>query len=358
MTSRFSRRQPSPLFSGAGTAAMLPGAANACSRVFWNDNPVKLVGRTLDWSRNFDEAMWALPAGMERAGRAPDNPAKWTSRYASLIIAGLDICTEEGINEKGLVVNLLFLDGTQYEARNSKRPGIAFYQWPQFYLDNYATVNEVIANLDQVQVVNTALGEEYPGRAAAARRHRRRFRPVGHHRVHQGRAGRALGREYQVMTNEPAYDEQIANMLRYKTFGGTVTELPGGIRAEDRFVRAAYTLKYLPKTSDPAQAAASMMSLMNNVSVPFGSPYSGVSGTYPTWYRSIMDPDNRALLRADDDHAQHVLGGDGQARSQARRATAQAVDLRSQADGRDERRLQGSQSLRLTDSPQSERAGP
>ena len=30
---------------------------------------------------------------------------------------------------------------------------------------------------------------------------------------------------------------------------------------------------------------------MNNVSVPFGSPYSGVSGTYPTWYRSIMDPD-------------------------------------------------------------------
>jgi penicillin V acylase-like amidase (Ntn superfamily) len=58
-------------------------------------------------------------------------------------------------------------------------------------------------------------------------------------------------------------------------------------------VRAAYTLKYLPKTSDTPQAVASMMSLMNNVSVPFGSPYSGVSGTYPTWYRSIMDPDQR-----------------------------------------------------------------
>ncbi len=58
-------------------------------------------------------------------------------------------------------------------------------------------------------------------------------------------------------------------------------------------MRAAYSLKYLPKTSDPVQAAASMMSLMNNVSVPFGSPYSGVSGTYPTWYRSIMAPDSR-----------------------------------------------------------------
>jgi penicillin V acylase-like amidase (Ntn superfamily) len=293
MTTRLSRRQALAALAGAGTVSALPGAAHACSRVFWNDNPIKLVGRTLDWSRNFDEAMWALPAGMERSGRAPDNPAKWKSRYASLIIAGLDICTEEGINEKGLVVNLLFLDGTQYEKRDGKRPGIAFYQWPQFYLDNYATVNEVVANLDQVQVLNTALGEEYPdglplhvaiadasGQSAIIE-----FingEPVVH-----------LSREYQVMTNEPAYDKQIANLLRYKTFGGTVTELPGGIQAEDRFVRAAYTLKFLPKTSDPAQAAANMMSLMNNVSVPFGSPYSGVSGTYPTWYRSIMDPNAR-----------------------------------------------------------------
>jgi choloylglycine hydrolase len=293
MTTQLTRRQTLAALAAASASVAIPSTAHACSRVFWNDNPVKLVGRTLDWSRNFDEVMWALPVGMERSGRAPDNPAKWTSRYASLIIAGLDVCTEEGVNEKGLIVNLLFLDGTQYETRNSKRPGIAFYQWPQFYLDNYATVNEVIANLDQVQVVTTALGAEYPdglplhvaiadasGQSAIIEFIK--GEPVVH-----------LGRQYQVMTNEPAYDQQIANMLRYKTFGGTVTELPGGIQAEDRFVRAAYTLKYLPKTSGPAQAAASMMSLMNNVSVPFGSPYSGVSGTYPTWYRSIIDPDAR-----------------------------------------------------------------
>jgi choloylglycine hydrolase len=293
MTNHLSRRHALGLLAGAGTVAALPGAAHACSRVFWNDNSLKLVGRSLDWSQNFNEAMWALPVGMPRVGRAPDNPAEWTSKYASLIIAGLDICTEEGINEKGLVVNLLFLDGTQYETRDKSRPGIAFYQWPQYCLDNYATVNEVIANLDKVQVVNTALGEEYPdglplhvaiadasGQSAIIEFIK--GEPVVH-----------LGREYQVMTNEPAYDKQIANMLRYKWFGGTETQLPGGIQPEDRFVRGAYTLKFLPKTSDPAQAAANMMSLLNNVSVPFGSPYSGVSGTYPTWYRSIMDPDSR-----------------------------------------------------------------
>ena len=50
-----------------------------------------------------------------------------------------------------------------------------------------------------------------------------------------------MGKQYQVMTNEPAYDKQIANMLRYKAFGGTVEGLPGGIQADERFVRAAYT---------------------------------------------------------------------------------------------------------------------
>ena len=292
MKSPLSRRQALAGLVGAGAVTAIPGAAHACSRVFWNDNQVKLVGRTLDWSQNFNESMWALPAGMQRAGRVPDNPATWTSKYASLIIAGLDVCTEEGINEKGLVVNLLFLDGTKYEARDSKRPGIAFFQWPQYYLDNYGTENEVIGNSDKVQVVNTALGEEYPeglplhvaiadatGQSAIIECIE--GEPVGH-----------MGREYQVMTNEPAYDKQIANLLRYKWFGGTETKLPGGIQPEDRFVRAAYTLKYLPKTADSKQAAANMMSLMNNISVPFGSPYSGVSGTYPTWYRSIIDPDS------------------------------------------------------------------
>lgn len=292
MKPSLSRRQALAAFAGIGGAAALPGVAHACSRVFWNDNPIKLVGRTLDWSQSFNETLWALPKGMERTGRVPENPAKWKSRYASLVIAGLDICTEEGINEKGLVVNLLFLDGTQYETRSQKRPGIAFYQWPQFYLDNYATVNEVIANLDQVQVVNTALGEQYPDGLPL---HVAIADAKGDSVIIEFIEGQPvihLGKQYQVMTNEPAYDKQIANLLRYKWFGGTIDQLPGGIQADDRFVRAAYTLKYLPKTDDPVQAAANMMSLMNNVSVPFGSPYSGVSGTYPTWYRSIIDPDS------------------------------------------------------------------
>lgn len=293
MSDSLSRRQALAALAGLGTAAALPGAAHACSRIFWNDNPVKLVGRTFDWTRHYDEVMWALPSGVPRTGRVPDNPASWTSRYSSLVITALDVATEEGVNEKGLVVSMLFLEGTQYETRDVKRPGIALFQWAQFYLDNFATVPEVIAHLDEVQVVNTPFSAEYPeglplhvaladANGASAIIEFLKGEPTVH-----------MGRQYQVMTNEPTYDQQIANLLRYKAFGGTIEQLPGGIEPEERFVRAAYTLKYLPKTSDVPQAVASMMSLVNNVSVPFGSPYVGISGTYPTWYRTIIDPVSR-----------------------------------------------------------------
>ena len=55
----------------------------------------------------------------------------------------------------------------------------------------------------------------------------------------------------------------------------------------------AYALKYLPKTDDAAKPVAYLLSVMNNVSVPFGSPYIGVSGTYPTWWRCVIGLSNR-----------------------------------------------------------------
>ena len=189
--SYLSRRQALAALAGVGTAAVLPGAAHACSRVFWNDNPVKLVGRTLDWSRHFDEAMWALPAGMERSGRAPDNPAKWKSRYASLIIAGLDICTEEGINEKGScrqppLSRWNAVRGAQFEAARDRLLPVApvLSRQPR---DGGRGNRQPRPGADRQYGARRGVS----GRTAAARRRRRCERQIGHHRVHQGRAGRA-----------------------------------------------------------------------------------------------------------------------------------------------------------------------
>jgi penicillin V acylase-like amidase (Ntn superfamily) len=102
------------------------------------------------------------------------------------------------------------------------------------------------------------------------------------------------GRQYQVMTNEPTYDEQLVNLRRYLPFRPG-EKLPGNTSPTDRFVRAAYFLHYLPKPKDAEDAAAYMMSLVYSVSVPFGAPYVGLSTTYPTWWRDVMDLSTRRI---------------------------------------------------------------
>lgn len=103
------------------------------------------------------------------------------------------------------------------------------------------------------------------------------------------------GREHTVMTNEPSYPVQLANLKRYKPFGGTVEELPGGVEPQDRFVRASTFLKTLPEPKDGNEAVAYLYSLIRNVSVPFGASYrSGPgAGTYPTWWTSACDLTDR-----------------------------------------------------------------
>ncbi len=290
-----SRRRLLAGISAVGVGATLPSRSEACSRIFWNDNPIKLVGRTFDWNHHFNDSMWVLPRGMARAGALSENPARWTSRYGSTVIAAYDRAAVEGINERGLVVSLLFLEHTQYEARDQKRPGIAFYQWALYFLDNFASVQDVIGNIGRVQIVKTAFGETYPDGVPL---HAALADSTGDSAIIEFIAGEPVihyGRRFQVMTNDPTFEEQLANLRRYKPFGGAIDALPGSVLPEDRFVRAAYTLQYLPKSNSEPTAVANMMSLLNNVSVPFGTPYAGSHGTYPTWWRSVIDVDSHVF---------------------------------------------------------------
>ena len=69
----------------------------------------------------------------------------WVSKYGSITFNqyGKEFPTG-GMNEKGLVVELMWLDETQYPAPDS-RPAISVLQWIQYQLDNCATVEEILA---------------------------------------------------------------------------------------------------------------------------------------------------------------------------------------------------------------------
>jgi choloylglycine hydrolase len=104
-------------------------------------------------------------------------------------------------------------------------------------------------------------------------------KPVIHH-----------GREYQVMTNDPTYDEQLANLARYDFTNATrQTPLPGNVDPLDRFVRAAYYLQMLPEPASERQSIASILAIARNVSVPFGAPNKLPGSLYNTEYRTAID---------------------------------------------------------------------
>jgi penicillin V acylase-like amidase (Ntn superfamily) len=97
------------------------------------------------------------------------------------------------------------------------------------------------------------------------------------------------GRQFEIMTNDPTYDEQLA-LLAQQDFSNPSCDmpLPGNVNAIDRFQRAAYYTALLPDPADVQQAAAGVMAIMRNVSVPFGAPYAEF-GVYNTEYRTVVD---------------------------------------------------------------------
>ncbi|MFN7097349.1 MAG: linear amide C-N hydrolase, partial [Gammaproteobacteria bacterium] len=234
------------------------------------------------------------PEGISRNGQTPQNPLQWTSKYGSVVVTEFNSNTaSDGINEQGLAVHLLYLDGSQYETRNVKLPGLSNLLWAQYMLDNFKTVDEALANLDKYQIEATTLkGRQWPIHIAledatgdSAIIEYINGKPVIHH-----------GAQYRVMTNEPAYDTQLANLKNYKLFGGTLP-MPGDIDPLARFVRASSYLKTLPTPKNETQALADALAVIRTTMVPFGAEDTSGStistDTWPTRWVSLGDLTNK-----------------------------------------------------------------
>jgi choloylglycine hydrolase len=283
------------------TAALAPAAvdtATACTRVLWNTNKLAVVSsRTMDWPESTEPILTVFPRGMSREGShvgpevvVKDNPAKWISKYGSVVTTVYGIGAVDGLNEKGLAIHLLYLNAADFGARDARQPGVVVTLWGQYALDNAANVEQALQALEGVQIV-----------MAEARGHKGTVhlaledasgdsaiieyidgKPVIHH-----------GRQYTIMTNDPTYDEQLA-LLKQQDFSkpSSTMPLPGNVNATDRFQRATYHSAMLPEPKTERQAIASVLAIARNVSVPFGAPYKGF-GIYNTEYRTAMDLTNK-----------------------------------------------------------------
>jgi len=265
-----------------------------CTRILWNDNSLAvMVGRTMDWPESTEPVLTAFPRGMARDGGkagpdvlVADNAARWVSKHGSLVTTIYGIGSADGLNEAGLAAHMLYLNATDFGPRDRSKPGLHAGLWAQYLLDNAATVDEALKLFEGVQIVmieakghqaNVHLTiEDASGDSAIIE-----FiggKPVIHH-----------GRQYAIMTNDPPYDQQLA-LLKKLDFSKPASDmpLPGNVNPVDRFQRAAYYRALLPKPKNEREAAAGILAIARNVSVPFGAPYKGF-GIYNTEYRTAAD---------------------------------------------------------------------
>jgi choloylglycine hydrolase len=90
--------------------------------------------------------------GVARTAMVDERPAQWTSRYGSVSFNqyGRDFPLG-GMNETGLVIENLWLDGTRYPDPDA-RPALNVLSWIQYQLDMSATVDEVIYSHDHLRI--------------------------------------------------------------------------------------------------------------------------------------------------------------------------------------------------------------
>lgn len=275
-----------------------------CTRTLYvGDDGTAITGRNMDWKEDMYSDLWALPAGVARDGGAGPGSIRWTSRYGSVAVSGYDSGTTDGLNEKGLAANLLYLAESDYGTPDGDRPLLTNAVWLQYVLDNYATVAEAVAALAQepFRIVAPALPN-----GAKATLHLSISDATGDSAILEYLGGKLTihhGRQYVVMTNSPTYDEQLAINEYWKRVGG-LQFLPGTNNAADRFARASFLLGAIPRKADPNymrcvpeqsyahQAVAAVLSVQRAVAVPLGITTPEQPNISSTIWRTIADHRN------------------------------------------------------------------
>lgn len=264
--------------------------SQACTRaVFHGDDNHNMTGRTMDWKSDIGTNLWIFPAGIERSGEAGSNSLKWTSKYGSVIASGFDIAATDGMNEKGFVANVLWLVESEYPNYEKDKPAMSLAVWAQYMLDNFATVDEAVVALEKEPLI--ILTDQVPGEERMAKLHLAISDSSGDSAIIEYIDGKQIiyhNRDYQVLTNSPSFDQQLAINDYWKGIGGTVM-LPGTNRAADRFVRASFYMNAIPKNLPGDQSMFSVLSVMRNVSVPFGITTENEPNISSTRWRTIAD---------------------------------------------------------------------
>lgn len=116
-----------------------------------------IFGRNYDWITGNGMVCTNQKGLAKTSNKTKDGATiSWVSQYGSITFNqyGKEFPTG-GMNEKGLVVEMMWLDGSKYPVADT-RPAIGELQWIQYQLDNCSTVDELIETDKKLRI--TAIG--------------------------------------------------------------------------------------------------------------------------------------------------------------------------------------------------------
>lgn len=279
----------------------MPALSEACTRaVYFGKEGQTVTGRTMDWFvSDMDTNLWLYPRGLERTS-GTKTPLNWKSKYGSVVTTIYEAAAADGMNDKGLVANLLYLAESKYPGASAAdtRPTLSVAAWVQYVLDSYATTAEAVEGLrrEPFRMVPIVSPTGEPGTV-----HLAISDASGDSAIFEYIDGKLVihhGRQYQVMTNSPVFSEQLPLASYWKAIGGS-TMLPGTNRATDRFARASYYVNEATQTADPRRAVATVFSVMRNVSVPIGIKIPGQPNIADTLWLTVSDQKNKVYYYQD-----------------------------------------------------------
>lgn len=143
------------LFSFFVLLSLFTNQIFACTTFCLKNNSEILFGKNYDWMIG-DGLLFVNKRSTEKTAMAEGaaNPAKWISQYGSVTFNQYGRENPSGgMNEKGLVVELMWLDETIYP-KPDERPTVGTLEWIQYQLDNSATVQEVIQNAEKIRIAS------------------------------------------------------------------------------------------------------------------------------------------------------------------------------------------------------------
>ncbi|OBU24204.1 linear amide C-N hydrolase [Photobacterium aquimaris] len=259
----------------------ISSAANACTRVLWQtQDQGTFVARTMDWSESTQPTLVNYPKNSEYSTHL-SKLNNINAKYAVTGITAYGILLD-GLNSQGLSGNVLYDGGMDLGIADPQQK-VGAITYLRHLLSQYKNVNELVTAIKDSAPIEELING-IPVRIAL---HISFQDPSGDSAIVEWRDGKPQiwhGKQYTVLTNQPGYDQHLANVKRSQRGWGEQAQqwsqtnlgTGGNTNPEDRFIHTTYFSKHLQQPTSVINGILKLDSTMFRI--PHDAPNRPING--------------------------------------------------------------------------------